>query len=128
MGRTVGGSMAGKTVLVTGASGGIGKATALGLAALGAGLAITDRDRDRAEDAAQEIRSVCDGQVDVFIADLSSQAEVRRLAEEVLAGLNLTGNERKAIQQALEGLVRKRAGGDGAAALTNPINIGVGVK
>lgn len=50
------------------------------------------------------------------------------IAEEVLAGLNLTGNERKAIQQALEGLVRKRAGGDGAAALTNPINIGVGVK
>ena len=76
--------MAGKTVLVTGASGGIGKATALGLAALGARVAITGRDRDRAEDAAREIRTVGDGQVDVFIADLSSQAEVRRLAEEVL--------------------------------------------
>jgi retinol dehydrogenase 14 len=76
--------MTGKTVLVTGASGGIGKATALGLAALGARLAITGRDPDRAEDAAREIRAVGGGQVDVFIADLSCQAEVRRLAEEVL--------------------------------------------
>ena len=84
MDRTAGGSMAGKTVLVTGASGGIGKATALGLSALGARLAITGRDRDRAEDAARQIRTVGGGQVDVFIADLSSQAEVRRLAEEVL--------------------------------------------
>jgi retinol dehydrogenase 14 len=84
MDRTAGGSMAGKTVLVTGASSGIGKATALGLAALGARLAITGRNPDRAEDAAREIRTVGGGQVDVFIADLSSQAEVRRLAEEVL--------------------------------------------
>ena len=61
MDRTAGGSMTGKTVLVTGASGGIGKATALGLAALGARLAITGRDRDRAEDAAREIRTVGGG-------------------------------------------------------------------
>ena len=87
MDRTAGGSMAGKTVLVTGASGGIGKATALGLAAMGARVAITGRDRDRTEDAAREIRTVGGGQVDVFIADLSSQAEVRRLAEEVLERL-----------------------------------------
>ena len=46
--------MAGKTVLVTGGSGGIGKATAVGLATLGAHLAITGRDRARAEDAARE--------------------------------------------------------------------------
>jgi retinol dehydrogenase 14 len=87
MDRTADGSMAGKTVLVTGASGGIGKATALGLAVMGARLAITGRDLGRAEDAAREIRTVGGGQVDVFIADLSSQAEVRRLAEEVLEGL-----------------------------------------
>jgi NAD(P)-dependent dehydrogenase (short-subunit alcohol dehydrogenase family) len=36
-------SMAGRTVLVTGASGGIGQATALGLARMGAHLAITGR-------------------------------------------------------------------------------------
>ena len=41
--------MAGKTVLVTGASGGIGRATALGLATMGAHLAITGRDCARTE-------------------------------------------------------------------------------
>ena len=37
-------SMAGKYVLVTGGTGGIGKATAAGLAALGARVRITGRD------------------------------------------------------------------------------------
>jgi retinol dehydrogenase-14 len=81
------GPMAGRTVLVTGGSGGIGRATALGLAALGAHLAITGRDRGRTQDAAGEIRAVGGGQVDMFVADLSSQAQVRRLAGEVLQSL-----------------------------------------
>jgi retinol dehydrogenase 14 len=81
------GPMAGRTVLVTGGSGGIGRATALGLAAMGARLAITGRDRGRAEDAAREIGAAGAGQVDVFVADLSSQSEVRRLAGEVLQRL-----------------------------------------
>jgi retinol dehydrogenase 14 len=81
------GPMAGRTVLVTGGSGGIGKATALGLAAMGAYVAITGRDRGRTESAALEIRAA-GGQVDVFVADLSSQSEVRRLAEEVLQTLS----------------------------------------
>ncbi len=74
------GPMAGRTVLVTGGSGGIGRATALGLAAMGAHLAITGRDRGRAEDTAREIRAAGAGQVDVLVADLSAQSEVRRLA------------------------------------------------
>ena len=80
--------MAGKTVLVTGGTGGIGKATALGLATMGAHVAITGRDRDRTEAAAREIRAAGGGQVDVFVADLSSQSEVRRLADEVLQRLS----------------------------------------
>ena len=50
------GPMAGRTVLVTGGTAGIGKATALGLATMGARVAITGRDRERTEDAAREIR------------------------------------------------------------------------
>ncbi len=79
--------MAGRTVLITGGTSGIGKATALGLAAMGARVAITGRDRGRLERAAGEVRAAGDGQVDTFVADLSSQAEVRRLASEVLRDL-----------------------------------------
>src|SRR5437868_5298258 len=79
--------MTGKTVLVTGGTSGIGRATALGLARMGAHVAITGRDPGRAEDAAREIHAAADGQVDVFVADLSAQSEVRRLADEVLEGL-----------------------------------------
>ena len=45
--------MAGKSVLVTGGTGGMGKTTAIGLAALGARAGITGRDPARAEAAAQ---------------------------------------------------------------------------
>jgi retinol dehydrogenase-14 len=78
------GPMAGKTVLVTGGTGGIGRATAMGVAAMGARLGITGRDHGRTEEAAAEIRAAGGGQVDVFVADLSSQSQVRRLATEVL--------------------------------------------
>ena len=76
--------MAGRTVLVTGGSGGIGKATALGLAGMGARVAIVGRDAERTESVAREARAAGAQQVDVFVADLSSQLEVRRLADEVL--------------------------------------------
>ena len=77
MNQVPGGPMARRTVPVTG---GIGKATAVGLASMGARLAITGRDRSRADDAAREIQAAGGGRVHVFVADLSSQAQVRRLA------------------------------------------------
>ena len=49
--------MAGKSVLVSGGTGGIGKATAIGLAALGARVGITGRDQARTEAAAAGIRA-----------------------------------------------------------------------
>jgi len=82
------GPMAGRTVLVTGGTSGIGRATAIGLATMGAHLAITGRDRGRTEGAAREIRAAGGGQVDVFVADLSSQSALRRLADEVLQSLS----------------------------------------
>jgi NAD(P)-dependent dehydrogenase (short-subunit alcohol dehydrogenase family) len=87
MARNHDGPMTGRTVLVTGGTGGIGKATAVGLAVLGAHVAITGRDRDRTAGAADDIRAAGGGKVDVFVADLSSQSEVRRLADAVLQNL-----------------------------------------
>lgn len=80
------GLMTGKTVLITGGTGGIGKAAAIGLAAMGARVGITGRDRARAVDAAAEItHGSGNPAVDLFVADMSSQAEIRRLATGVLA-------------------------------------------
>lgn len=84
------GLMAGRTVLVTGGTGGIGRATAVGLARMGARVAVTGRDSDRADDAADEIHAAGGaGTVEpvVFIADLSSQGQVRRLACDILLAL-----------------------------------------
>ena len=79
--------MAGRTVLVTGGTGGIGRATAAGLAKMGAHVAITGRDVVRAREAAAEILSTTGARVDVFVADLSTQSGVRGLADEALETL-----------------------------------------
>ena len=76
------GPISGRTVLVTGGTGGIGRATAIGLARLGARVGIVGRDPARAASTAEQLSSI--GAVaDVFSADLSDQAQVRRLADEV---------------------------------------------
>jgi NAD(P)-dependent dehydrogenase (short-subunit alcohol dehydrogenase family) len=78
--------MAGRTVLVTGGTGGIGLATADALAGMGAHVGVVGRDGQRARSAAERITAAHpDALIDVFVADLSSQAEVRRLAADVLA-------------------------------------------
>jgi NAD(P)-dependent dehydrogenase (short-subunit alcohol dehydrogenase family) len=78
------GTMTGKTVLVTGGTGGIGLATAAGLTGLGAHVGIVGRNAARSKAAAKRLRAA-GGQVDVLVADMSSQGEVHRLADEVLA-------------------------------------------
>ena len=80
-------AMAGRTVLVTGATSGIGRATAVGLATMGAHLAITGRDRGRAEAAIARSAQPAADRSTRSSRDLSSQAEVRRLAGEVLGHL-----------------------------------------
>ena len=76
--------LTGRTIVVTGGTGGIGKATAMGLAALGAHVGIVGRDRARLASAADDLRlGSANDEIDVFEADLSSQAQVRRLAAEL---------------------------------------------
>jgi NAD(P)-dependent dehydrogenase (short-subunit alcohol dehydrogenase family) len=66
--------MNGKICLVTGASSGIGKATALGLARMGATVVIVCRDAAKGQGALTEIKQKSgNNSVDLLLADLSSQ-------------------------------------------------------
>jgi NAD(P)-dependent dehydrogenase (short-subunit alcohol dehydrogenase family) len=76
-------SMQGKICMITGANSGIGKATALGLAQMGATVVMVCRDRTRGEDAQNEIQAKSGNQaVDLLLADLSWQQPIRQLAEQ----------------------------------------------
>lgn len=79
--------VAGKRVIITGATGGIGLAAARELARRGARLSIVARSETRAVAAVAEIRAAAGTgtEVDVLDADLSSQASIHRLADEILA-------------------------------------------
>jgi NAD(P)-dependent dehydrogenase (short-subunit alcohol dehydrogenase family) len=73
-----------KIVVITGASSGIGLATARELARQGALVAMVCRDAERAEAARKEVAADATGRAPtVFLADLSSQREIRRLAAEI---------------------------------------------
>jgi NAD(P)-dependent dehydrogenase (short-subunit alcohol dehydrogenase family) len=75
--------LSGKRVLVTGASKGIGRATALLLAEEGCDLVLVSRDPTTLADAADAVRARRQVSVQVIPADLSRQAEVERVAAEV---------------------------------------------
>lgn len=75
--------MRGKTALITGGTDGIGKATGIALAKLGAQVVIVGRDAKRGEAAVNELQQTSDSQTHHFLrADLSIQADVRRLTDE----------------------------------------------
>src|SRR6266571_796457 len=79
---TVNNSMQGKICMVTGANSGIGKATALALAQMGATVVMVCRDRARGEEARSEITTKSrKNAVDLLQADLSSQQSIRQLVE-----------------------------------------------
>ncbi len=72
-----------KTILITGASAGIGLQSAIGLAKLGAEVVMVGRDEGRTAQAAALVKSQTGNQaVTYLLADLSSLKAVRKLAQE----------------------------------------------
>jgi dehydrogenase/reductase SDR family protein 12 len=78
--------MDGRIALVTGATSGLGLATAAGLARLGAGVRLVARDAQRGEQArARVAERTGNTDVEVTLCDLSDLGEVRRFAAAFLA-------------------------------------------
>ena len=74
--------MAGRTCLITGASNGIGKETAIELARMGATVVMVARDERKGRAAQMEVKERSGADADLLLADLASLADVRKLAEE----------------------------------------------
>lgn len=77
-------TMSGKTILITGASSGIGFEAAMQLAALGAQMILIAREPERGRLALEAVTAKSEGlPPSLLIADLSSQASIRSLADQV---------------------------------------------
>ena len=75
--------MKNKIVLITGGNSGIGKATAIGLAKMGATVIIACRSKERGTAAVEEIKKASGNtNIDLLLMDLASQASVKKAAEE----------------------------------------------
>src|SRR5690349_25116738 len=75
----------GKTVLITGATSGIGLTAARSLARQGAKVVMVGRDAAKTARCLEEVRAGALGsEVSSLLCDFSRQDDVRRLAEEVL--------------------------------------------
>ncbi len=82
--RSLAGAVRGKVVLITGASSGIGKATAVKVADAGATVLLVARSVERLEETKAEIEQA-GGSAHIHRCDMSKTEEVERMAEEVLA-------------------------------------------
>lgn len=80
--QTLNTSMQGKVCIVTGANSGLGKATSLGMAQMGATVVMVCRDRTKGEEAQNEIKTKSGSDaIDLLLAELSSQDSIRQLVE-----------------------------------------------
>ena len=77
--------LSGKTIVITGASSGIGLEASVELAKRGARIVMVARDAKRAEAAREEIAKRSGGEVELLLADMGSQKAVRSLASQILA-------------------------------------------
>jgi NAD(P)-dependent dehydrogenase (short-subunit alcohol dehydrogenase family) len=78
--------MSGKTVVITGATSGIGQVAAEKLAAMGARMVLVARDKSRGEAELAQLRAITPGiNHSIHYADLSQLGEVKRVAAEIAA-------------------------------------------
>jgi retinol dehydrogenase-12 len=77
--------LSGRTCLVTGGSAGIGRATALGLARLGAHVVIAVRNPGRGEKTRRAIREATGREVEPMVVDLARQESIRSFARSFVA-------------------------------------------
>ena len=75
--------MKNKVVVITGATSGIGRVAAEALASMGARLILTARDQTRGEETVASLAPPHEGRHRVVYGDLSTLAEMRRLAAEI---------------------------------------------
>ncbi|CAN5483523.1 SDR family oxidoreductase [soil metagenome] len=81
--RSLSGAISGKTVMITGASSGIGKAAAIKAAAAGATVLLVARSPEKLEETKAEITDA-GGEAHIHRADLSDLEDLDRMASEVL--------------------------------------------
>lgn len=99
-------SLQGKVALITGASGGIGRALAIGLAEAGAAIGVHGRDRERVDQTCAMIAEV-GGQAAPLVTDLSAVEDCRQLIAQTQQRLgrldilinNAATNRRKPIAE-----------------------------
>jgi len=77
--------ISGKTCMITGATSGLGRVTALELARMGASTVLVCRNRARGEELVREIAGVAKEPATLMVADLASQAQIRKVAADFLA-------------------------------------------
>ena len=74
----------GRTCMITGATSGIGRASAFELGKMGAKLILVCRNPERGEELVREIHDAGNSEVELMVADLESQAQIRTVAADFL--------------------------------------------
>ena len=73
-----------KNILITGATSGIGRESALALSKMGANITFIARNKLKAENLLTDINKISNGQNSFIIADLSSQKDIKSASEKYL--------------------------------------------
>lgn len=82
-------SLEGKTILVTGASSGIGRCTAIECSKMGARLVITGRNNDRLKETSNQLHG--EGHISI-VADMTCYEDIERIVDDVPALDGLSNN------------------------------------